>query len=164
MLALNRLFRQNICSFCWRCCSASVGPHECFRWTNLHPTFGRTRSFHIPPPFPSFPLSAFLSLRPSEHWQCGAHGARRGLGDVLAALRTTPGLRQTFCRRTLWSCSGHIIQLVYLWKIHLWQTPQDVFISPDPFFRWKSDRFVAATVGRTSLLLGSPWLGGMGTR
>lgn len=54
-------------------------------------------------------------------WQRYAHDAR---------------IETAFCRRTLWSWSGHIIQLVHLWKIHLWQTPQDVFFFvffPDPF-------------------------------
>lgn len=48
--------------------------------------------------FPIFsPLSAFTSLRPSERFGSvarTAHSARRGLGDVLAALRATPGVRQ----------------------------------------------------------------------
>lgn len=95
MLALNRLFRQNICSFCWRCCSASVGPHQCFsERTLIWVLAGHTRFIflllsHLFPSLPSH-LSAHQSAGSVART---AHGARRGLGDVLA-LRTTLGLRQ----------------------------------------------------------------------
>ena len=39
-------------------------------------------------PFPFLP--SLLTLLPSQYWQCEAHGAQRGLGDVLEGLRTTP--------------------------------------------------------------------------
>lgn len=111
MLALNRLFRQNICSFCWRCCSDSVGPHECFLWTYPHRGFGRTRlvsyssSFpifsllclHISPPIRA--LAVWRARRTAWTWRC--------LGSVTHDAR----IETSFCRRTHWGWSGHIIKL-----------------------------------------------------
>lgn len=77
---------------------------------------------------PIFPFSAFTSLRPSERRQCGAHGARRGLGDVLAALRTTPGSRQPPVEQQFEGDLDLLFNCFVLGKIRPWQTPQDVVL------------------------------------
>lgn len=71
---------------------------------------------HLLPSLPSHlsaPQSAGSSVART------AHGARRGLGDVLAALRTTPGLRLPSVDGAVWKWSGLILQLIlffFFWK------------------------------------------------
>lgn len=76
---------------------------------------------------PILSFSAFTSLRPSERRQCGAHGARRGLGDVLAALRTTPELRQP-SEQEQFEGDLDLFHCFVLGESRPWQTPQDVVL------------------------------------
>lgn len=108
---------------------------------------------HISPPIRA--LAVWRARRTVWTWRC--------LGSVT---HTTPGLRQPSVEEhfeadldilfNLFICGksifGKLLKTFFFFCFFSWS-----------FFRWKSDRFFAASVGLTSLLLGSPWLGGMGT-
>lgn len=119
-----------------------MGPHgRAFIWVLA----GRAR-FIFPPPF--FFSHLFLSPRSrlSAHQSAGsvvrtAHDARRGLGDVLAALRTTPGSRQPSVEEQFEADLDLLFSSFSFWGSVVGELLKTLFWS---FFRWKSDLFVAA--------------------
>lgn len=106
---------------------------------------------------PIFPFSAFTSPRPSERQQRGAHGARRGLGDVLATLRTTPEFRQPSVDEQFEGDQDLLFNCFILGEIRPWQTLQDVVL-----LRFQM-KLRPRKIWMTSLFFGSPRLGVMGT-
>lgn len=120
----DHLFRQNICLtvFFW--------PYGCFSLSvsSFWVLAGHSRCviFLL---LPHLSPSAFTALRPSEYWQCVAHGAKRGLGDVLAALRTTtrstrqPHIEGQNTLKLNWTYFWLLI-----WKALLSHPPQDIFL------------------------------------
>lgn len=91
--------------------------------------------------FPSLPSHL------SAHQSAGsvvrtAHSARRGLGDVLAALRTTPGVRQPLLENGHFEAHLDILLNFFFCGENpsLANSLRRFFLffvfSPDPFFRW----------------------------